>query len=53
MTKYNPYNMPGYGDACTWPPYSGNPNDPRAPEPPEDDDDYEECDDGTGGASED
>lgn len=31
--RYTPY---GYGDPETWPPYSGNHNDPRAPEPPDD-----------------
>ena len=25
-------NMPGPGDEATWPPYSGHPNDPRAPD---------------------
>lgn len=27
ITRYGP------GDEATWPPYAGNPNDPRAPEP--------------------
>ncbi len=26
---------PGFGDAETWGPYAGHPNDPRAPEPPD------------------
>jgi hypothetical protein len=30
MSRYTSY---GPGDECTWPAYSGNPNDPRAPEP--------------------
>lgn len=29
ITQYGP------GDECTWPPYAGHPNDPRAPEPDE------------------
>lgn len=45
---------PGLGDSATWPPYSGHPHDPRAPEmeddldwpldPPEEpnDDDWED-----------
>lgn len=34
----NPNMAPGPGDPVTWPPYSGHPNDPRAPL----DDDFEE-----------
>jgi hypothetical protein len=30
MSRYTNY---GPGDSETWPAYSGNPNDPRAPEP--------------------
>lgn len=32
------YTTAGYGDACTWPPYSGNPNE-RAPDDVDRDDD--------------
>lgn len=31
------YTSLGPGDEATWPPYSGNPNDPRAPDHDEDD----------------
>jgi len=24
------YDLPGFGDEATWPPYTGHPNDPRA-----------------------
>lgn len=41
-SKYMSY---GFGDPATWPPFSGNPNDPRAPEPPDDyDEEYDEED---------
>lgn len=30
MSRYTNF---GPGDDCTWPAYTGHPNDPRAPEP--------------------
>jgi hypothetical protein len=41
MSRYTNY---GFGDPATWPPFSGNPNDPRAPDDV-DEEEYDEMED--------
>ena len=44
----NPRKFPGPGDEETWPPYSGHPNDPRAPAEDDEDDRLADIDDDCG-----